>query len=133
MDSPPKLLLVEDEPEIRATLADALKEAGYALSEVGSGQEAVALLDATTDIAGLVTDIRLGVGVSGWDVARHARERHPRLAVVYMTGDSAADWPSEGVPNSVVVQKPFAVAQVVTAISTLLNAIDLLPISPTPG
>jgi hypothetical protein len=38
-----------------------------------------------------------------------------------MTGDSAADWTAEGVPNSILVQKPFAFTQVVTAISTLLN------------
>jgi hypothetical protein len=38
-----------------------------------------------------------------------------------MTADSAGEWGAHGVPNSVLVQKPFAVAQVITAISTLLN------------
>jgi len=127
LDDPPTPLLVDDEPAIRATLADALMDAGYALLESGSGKEAVTELDAGTDISGLITDIRLGAGLSGWDVARHARDLRPRIAVVYMTGDSATDWPSEGVPNSVVVQKPFAVGQIVTAMSTLLNAIALLP------
>lgn len=41
------------------------------------------------------------------------------MAVVYMTGDSAADWASEGVPSSVMVQKPFAMAQLITAVSSL--------------
>jgi hypothetical protein len=41
-----------------------------------------------------------------------------------MTGDSAGDWPIEGVPNSVLVQKPYAPAQLVTAISTLMIATD---------
>ena len=132
MDNLPTLLLVEDEPAIRLSLADALAEAGYLVLESGSGEEAIAELDAEAGIVGLVTDIRVGTGPSGWDVARHARRLQARLAVVYMTGDSAAEWTAEGVPNSVMVQKPFAVAQVVTAISTLLNAIDLSPSMPAP-
>ena len=39
-----------------------------------------------------------------------------------MTGDSAADWSAEGVPNSVMLQKPFAEAQLLTAMGTLLIA-----------
>jgi hypothetical protein len=42
--------------------------------------------------------------------------------VVYMTGASADDWGSKGVPNSVLINKPFAPVQVVTAVSQLLNA-----------
>jgi hypothetical protein len=42
--------------------------------------------------------------------------------VVYVTGAAAAEWSSKGVPNSLIIQKPFAPAQVVTAVSQLLNA-----------
>lgn len=38
-----------------------------------------------------------------------------------MTGASADDWPSMGVPNSILLTKPFAPAQLVTAVSQLLN------------
>jgi len=44
------------------------------------------------------------------------------MPVVYLSGDSEADWTARGVPQSVFIAKPFAPAQVVTAISTLLNA-----------
>ena len=72
----------------------------------------------------LITDIRLASSpITGWDVARRARELQPDLPVVYITGDSGHHWNSEGVPNSVLVMKPFAVAQVVTAVSQLLNAV----------
>jgi len=40
---------------------------------------------------------------------------------VYVTADSAADWPVKGVPNRVVVQKPCAGAQLLTALSTLMT------------
>jgi two-component system cell cycle response regulator CpdR len=41
-----------------------------------------------------------------------------------MSGDSGHDWSSKGVPNSLMIAKPFAVAQIVTAISNLLVAED---------
>ena len=52
--------------------------------------------------------------------ARHARRRFPHLAVLYVTGDSVAEWTSEGVPNSLIMQKPYADAQLMTAIASLL-------------
>ena len=72
------------------------------------------------DFSGLVTDIRLPGGPDGWEIARRARELRSDLPIVYTTADSAADWPARGVPNSVVVQKPYAGAQLLTAISTLM-------------
>ena len=58
---------------------------------------------------------------SGWDLARLVRERDPEFPVVYMTGMTADEWASRGVPNSVLLTKPFAPAQLVTAVSQLLN------------
>jgi DNA-binding response OmpR family regulator len=69
----------------------------------------------------LVTDINLTGKLRDWDIARRAREIEPEFLVIYMTGDHAADWSSKGVPNSVMLEKPFAPAQLVTAIANLLN------------
>jgi two-component system, cell cycle response regulator CpdR len=44
-----------------------------------------------------------------------------------MTGAAAEEWGSHGVPNSVLLQKPFAPAQLVTTVSNLLNAQPLQP------
>jgi hypothetical protein len=38
-----------------------------------------------------------------------------------MTGDNAHEWSSQGVPNSVLIPKPFVAAQIVNALSSLLN------------
>jgi DNA-binding response OmpR family regulator len=43
------------------------------------------------------------------------------IPVVYMTGTHGEEWASKGVPNSVLLLKPFAPAQIVTAVSALLN------------
>ena len=88
-----------------------------------SGEEAFALLDDKgANFSALVTDITLAGPLTGWDVAKHAREINDKLPVVYMTGASAHHWGSEGAPNSQLMPKPFAVAQVVTAVAQLINA-----------
>jgi CheY-like chemotaxis protein len=69
-----------------------------------------------------VTDINLSRDkLSGWEVARRAREINPDFPVIYMSGDNAEDWASKGVPHSIMLAKPFASAQLVTAVSQLLN------------
>jgi CheY-like chemotaxis protein len=121
----PVVLLVEDEPLVLLVAQDALEAGGYTVLPVQLATEALHVLDSRiAELSGLVTDIRLPGGVDGWEIARHARELKPDLPVVYTTADSAPDWPAKGVPNSVVVQKPYAGAQLLTAISTLMTAAD---------
>ena len=69
----------------------------------------------------LITDIHLSGRLTGWDGARRARELDPDIPVVYMTADAAGQWPSLGVPQSVLLNEPFAPAQVVTAVAQLFN------------
>jgi len=117
-----KVLVVEDETLIRAVLQEALEDAGYSARFADSAAQAFdALEDQDETFAAVLTDIRLTGGGTGWDVARRARELNPSMPVVYLTGDSAGDWASLGVPNSILVTKPFALAQITTAISHLLN------------
>jgi CheY-like chemotaxis protein len=121
----PVVLLVEDEPLVLMVGQDALEAGGYEVISVAAATEALELLDArVSDLAGLITDIRLGSGANGWEVARHARELKGDLPVVYTTTDSESEWPVYGVPHSVLIQKPYAPAQLLTAISTLLTTSD---------
>ncbi len=114
-------LLAEDESALRDLLTVYLEEAGFTVIVADGGADAMLLLDATDrPISALVTDIRMP-HVDGWQLARHARERVAGIPVVYMSGDSAATWDVEGVPNSVMLAKPFVGAQLITALSTLLN------------
>ena len=118
------ILIVEDDQLIQGVIEEALSDGGFETTIASSGEEAIDLLDgADPGFRALVTDINLGNGArDGWAVARHARQTRPDLPVVYMTGDSANEWPSEGVPNSILLTKPFAPAQLVTAVSQLLNS-----------
>jgi CheY-like chemotaxis protein len=54
----------------------------------------------------LVTDVNLKGQMKGWEIARLVRQIDPAFPVVYMTGDAAEDWASEGVSNSILLKKP---------------------------
>lgn len=124
------VLIVEDQPAIQSILQEALEEGGFAVLVASDADQAIDVLDARhSEVRALVTDIQLGSTISGWDVARHAREKNPNVPVVYTTGSDGADWPLMGVPNSILISKPFVPAQVLVAVSQLLNT--GLPLPPT--
>ena len=120
------ILIVEDEQLIGEALKDFLDDAGFNGVVAPDLDTAFAILEQNSarDLAGLVTDINLGGPRKGWEIAVRARELNPAIAVVYMSGDSAADWTARGVPHSIIMEKPFALSQVVVAISSLVNRSD---------
>ena len=119
----PKILIVEDDQDIQIIVEEALTDGGFGSVIAISGEEAVARLRSDeVKYRALVTDINLPGRLDGWEIARVAREIDPAFPIVYMTGAAADDWPSKGVPNSILLNKPFAPAQLVTAVSQLLNA-----------
>lgn len=122
MSETPVVLVVDDEVLVADLVEACLREAGFDVIVALTGEEAVAILEEQADsIRGLVTDVNLGKGMTGFDLGRRGRELLPELPVLYVTGDSVQEWPSRGVPNSIVIQKPFVGAQIVTAIASMLN------------
>jgi DNA-binding response OmpR family regulator len=117
------VLVVEDDQFIQHLLEEELTEAGFFVIVASTGEEAVAMLDKEgTEYRALITDVNLPEKLTGWDVARRAREINDTLPVIYAAGASARDWESRGVPNSQLIQKPFAVSQIVTTVSQIINA-----------
>jgi DNA-binding response OmpR family regulator len=115
-------MVVEDDPAIQNLVEDALDEGGFEPALAASGEEAVTLLRGNrSHYRALVTDINLLGKIDGWEVAKQAREIDPAFPIIYMTGAAADQWASHGVPNSILLTKPFAPAQLVTAVSNLLN------------
>jgi len=121
----PTLLIVEDDDLILEVIKVGLNDAGFEILVARNGTEALSELDAdATRFKAIITDIRLGEGPDGWDVGRHARELVSDMPVVYISGDSGHEWPSKGVPTSVLIAKPFVIAQLITAVSTLVTTAD---------
>ncbi|HVI32508.1 response regulator [Phenylobacterium sp.] len=101
------VLLVEDEAEIRELIEDAFEDRGLRVRSADSDQAAYAILDKEArsfDV--LVTDVNLGVGTTGFDVARRARQLHPTIHVIYITG-LTAQLSRFGVPGGEMFPKPF--------------------------
>ena len=122
MSELPVILVIEDEYPLQGIVEEALTDGGFATDILSSGEEALTLFKGgLKNYVALVTDVNLKGRTSGWDVARQIREVTPGCPVVYMTGAAADEWASQGVPNSILLQKPFAPAQLVTAVSNLLN------------
>jgi DNA-binding NtrC family response regulator len=121
----PVLLVVEDEVLILMSLQEDLSAAGFEVVTASSGNEAMAKLDnSVKSFRAVITDIRLGHGPDGWAVAKHARELVPDMPIIYATGDSAWDWPSMGVPKSLLITKPYAAPQIITAVTQLMTDVD---------
>jgi DNA-binding response OmpR family regulator len=115
------ILVVEDDQTIQSIVEEALSDGGFEPAIASSGEEALTLLGGSKYRV-LVIDIKLGKDrIRGWDVARRARAINPDLPVIYITGANADEWAVQGVPNSILLIKPFAPAQLVTAVSQLLN------------
>jgi CheY-like chemotaxis protein len=116
------VLVVEDDQSIQVIVEEALSDGGFEATITASGEEAIALLSGNGTYRALVTDINLLGRLDGWEVARYVREMKPDFPIIYMSGARAADWTSKGVPGSIMLAKPFAPAQLVTAVSQLMNA-----------
>ena len=98
------ILVVEDELLLRMELVDVLQDAGWNTLEAATGEAASAFLDQDEKIDFLLTDIRLGGTVDGWQVAERFREIHPDGAVIYVSANP--DLTSRRVKDSVFLGKP---------------------------
>lgn len=119
--STPLVLLVEDEVPIAFVVQEMLTSNGIDVILARDAHRA--LYELVRDIGRfdvLLTDVRLGDGPDGWDLARLARDIAPTLPVIYQTGDSASRWRTEGVPASALLRKPFTEAQLISAIASQL-------------
>jgi PAS domain S-box-containing protein len=83
------ILLVDDEPGLRAVLAALLTDEGNRITEAGDGASALALLDAGLVVDVLVTDFAMPGGMDGLELVQEARRRRPGLPAVLVTGHPA--------------------------------------------
>jgi DNA-binding response OmpR family regulator len=117
-----KVLLVEDEPEVAELTRDALAEAGFRVVVAFDDQMAYRALEGEArSFAAVVTDINLGLGVTGFDVARRARQLNGAIKVVYISGQG----PHPGqfsVADALMVAKPFSPHELAEQIAALVRA-----------
>ena len=114
------ILVIEDEPLIRETLADMLSLGGHQVTLAESGEDGIRLFyQQEYDI--VLTDLAMP-GVSGWEVARSIREQRKDVPIVIVTGWGVTIERSEMEENGVddVLPKPFDIDHVLNLVQTLL-------------
>lgn len=113
------VLIVEDEDQVRVLAESYLREQGHQTVSAATAEEALAVFEVVERIDVLFADINLhGEIHAGLAVAKQARERQPDLAVLYATGQAVTDgMRAMMVENSAVLEKPYTVEQLQTALS----------------
>ncbi|MBR0995497.1 response regulator [Bradyrhizobium japonicum] len=113
------VLVVEDEVLVRMLTVGTVEDAGYEVIEARHADEAVAILEARSDIALVVTDVDMPGSMDGLKLAHAVRNRWPPIKLVVVSGKSnltEADLPSD----TRFFAKPYSVGALVSALSSLL-------------
>lgn len=116
------LLFVDDERLLHDVVGPAFQGAGFAMTSAVRAEQALLMLrPGSPAFCAVVTDINLGPGPSGWDIAKSARAVAPDIAVIYVTGAASDEFAARRVPGSLLVKKPYEPEQIVAAVTTLVK------------
>jgi PAS domain S-box-containing protein len=112
------LLVVEDDAEVRRIAMSFLSGLGYRTLAVGDAAEALLRLQSEPDIALLFTDVRLGAGMDGIELAKRARMHRPGIGVLLTSGYAEMRSQPEGRPDGFeLLAKPYRREQLADAIA----------------
>ena len=120
------VLLVEDEPEVRAVVRTFLDTLGCNVTVASSGEQALLALHAQSPDAGfdlLLTDIALGAGLRGTQLAALAQQRFPAMAVLLMSGFSTEllEADRDSPPTWDLLRKPYSRNELARAIAGVVG------------
>jgi PAS domain S-box-containing protein len=120
-----EVLLVEDDAEVRTVVRTFLHALGCKVSEASSAEQALLALDPDADFDLLITDIALGSGMRGTELAGRAQGRFPNLAILLMSGFSREllDADRDSPPSWELLRKPCSRQELSGAIARVLGSI----------
>jgi len=121
----PAVLVVDDDPVVRAFVEEALTEAGFAVMIAGSGREALRLVaDGRVSPTILVTDIEMPA-MTGVELAARLLALRPAVRVVMMTGDPERAATARGHPSIVdhVLDKPMTLEALLSAVRAVAGLV----------
>lgn len=132
MRSPSRILLVEDVEDIRNATLETLSRAGYDVLEAANA-EALALMARGPAPDLLFTDILLGRGLNGYELAGRALLLRPRLLVLYTSGDAGRPRNKDAAPPGKLLMKPYRALQLLREVALLLGRPPQAGPRPAPG
>jgi CheY-like chemotaxis protein len=118
------ILVVDDEPTVRALLTEVLGDLGYNLLEAGDSVAGLKVLQSNVHIDLLITDVGLPGGMNGRQLADAGREIRPNLTTLFITGyaENAVIGAGQLGPGMQVLTKPFAVDTLVARVIDLMSS-----------
>jgi DNA-binding response OmpR family regulator len=116
-----QILFVEDDILLILSSCGFIRDRGMRVIEASSALLATDVIDKLGYLSGLVSDIDLGEGEDGFDIARRARAAYPGLPVVFVSGAAASRHAAEGVEGSIFISKPYHPRQIVEALCALAH------------
>jgi CheY-like chemotaxis protein len=117
---PTTILLVEDEPLLGLLMTEALTDKGFAVHAATDAGGALRYLESGADIDLLFTDIDLGAGMDGAELAKRARDLRPSLPVVYASGRRSMDQFC-AVAGAAFLPKPYTLKDVDATLDRLIQ------------
>ncbi|SFR15820.1 HAMP domain-containing protein [Enterobacter sp. kpr-6] len=121
------ILVLEDEADVRQTLCEQLHQLGYLTLEAQSGEEALNLLAASSDIGFLLTDLMLPGRLSGAEVIQSVRLHYPDLPVLLVSGQDLRPAHNPALPDVELLRKPFTRVQLAQALRKAVAAVERQP------
>ena len=123
----PPILMVDDEPNMRATVSELLMDDGYTVDVAESGEQAVEMLaEPGSEYFMMITDGRLG-GMSGYELLKKAKADFPKMSVILITAFATPKLAVEAIQNGAVdyLSKPFAPEELLHAVDRCREHYDL--------
>jgi len=115
------ILVVDDDPDVRGFIVEALEEQGYVVREAADGREGIAEVE--REAPDLIVLDFIMPGLSGADVARHARERRPDQPILFVSGYSETDAVKRTAPDAPLLAKPFRADALHKAVRSALTPV----------
>lgn len=115
------VLVVDDEAMVREIVAESLFDDGLRVTEAVSAEQALKIAGSSGAPEVLVTDVNLGTGMDGLQLAEEVRRRWPSAGVVIMTGNPAYVGTRPLEEGERFLTKPFGPARMVTAVRELMG------------
>jgi two-component system, response regulator PdtaR len=113
---------VEDEVLIRLMIVDDLTAAGFAVVQASTADEALKLLRSVTDIALVVTDVRMPGTMNGLELARRVRADWPKAKIALLSGNHEPVLPEH--TADAFVGKPYWPPHLIGCVNKLLGIAD---------
>lgn len=118
--TPPIVLIVEDEPLVRELAVAAIQEAGLEVVEAANADEAIDILQRRCDVGVLFTDVDMPGQLDGLALARLVHEHWPAIRLILTSGRSLPEPAFDGQ----FVAKPYSLRQLARTVTLAVRTED---------